>query len=115
MIDGLLLLLVFQFLGEMLVHFTGLPIPGPVAGMVLLLLALALRASALQRVAPAANLLIGNLVLLFFPIGVGIVLEWDRYAAHGTALLASVIGGTALALVLVTLLVKGLLRGKPPA
>ncbi len=112
MIDGLLLLLLFQFLGEMLVHFTGLPLPGPVAGMVLLLIALMVRASALQRVAPAANLLIGNLVLLFFPIGVGIVLEWDRYAAHGTALLVSIVVGTALALVIVALLVKWLLRGR---
>ena len=111
MIDGLLLLLLFQFLGEMLVHFTGLPIPGPVAGMVLLLVALLLRSSVLQRVAPAANLLIGNLTLLFFPIGVGIVLEWQRYSAHGTALLAAVVGGTLVTLVLVTLLLKKLLAG----
>lgn len=109
MIDGLLLLLLFQFLGEMLVHFTGMPIPGPVAGMVLLLLALLFRSSVLQRVAPAANLLIGNLTLLFFPIGVGIVLEWQRYSAHGMALLAAVVGGTLVTLVVVTLLLKKLL------
>lgn len=110
MIDGLLLLLLFQFLGEMLVHFTGIPLPGPVVGMVLLLIALMFRASALQRVAPVANLLISNLVLLFFPIGVGIILEWDRYAAHGTALMVSVVLGTAIALVLVASLAKWLLR-----
>lgn len=110
MLDGILLLLIFQFLGEVLVRFTGLPVPGPVAGMVLLLIALIVRSSALQKVAPAANLLIGNLVLLFFPIGVGIVLEWDRYAAHGTALIVSIVAGTAIALVLVALLVKWLLR-----
>ena len=110
MLDGVLLLLLFQFLGEMLVHFTHLPIPGPVAGMVLLLIALLVRASALQRVAPAANLLISNLVLLFFPIGVGIVLEWDRYKAYGVALLVSVVLGTVLAMLLVALLLKWLLR-----
>ena len=109
MVDGLLLLLLFQFLGELLVMATGLPIPGPVAGMVLLLLALCLRSPGLQRVAPAANLLIGNLTLLFFPIGVGLVLEWDRYSAHGTALLAATIGGTLITLVLVTLVLKVLL------
>lgn len=109
MIDGLLLLLLFQFLGEMLVHFTGLPVPGPVAGMILLLIALLFRQPVLQRVAPAANLLIGNLTLLFFPIGVGIALEWNRYSTHGNALLAAVIGGTLLTLVIVTLLLKKLL------
>ncbi len=40
MIDGLLILLLFQFLGELVIHFTGLPLPAPVVGMVLLLLAL---------------------------------------------------------------------------
>ena len=42
MLDGLLLLLLFQFLGEALVSVTGIPVPGPVVGMILLLLALSL-------------------------------------------------------------------------
>ena len=37
MLDGLLILLLFQFLGEVLIHFTGLPLPASVVGMVLLL------------------------------------------------------------------------------
>ena len=110
MLDGLLLLLLFQFLGEVLVQFTGLPIPGPVAGMVLLLIALIVRASSLQRVAPAANLLISNLVLLFFPIGVGIVLEWDRYSEYGLALLVSIVFGTIAAMFIIATLLKILLR-----
>lgn len=109
MLDGLLILLAFQFAGELLVRTLGLPLPGPVLGMVLLLLALATRSSALQRVAPAANLLIGNLTLLFFPIGIGIVLEWERYSEHGVALLVSIVVGTVVALILVTLLLKLLL------
>src|SRR5690606_28423389 len=97
----------------MLVHFTGLPVPGPVAGMVLLLVALLVRAQALERIAPAANALISNLGLLFFPIGSGIGLEWERYEAHGLALLGSVIGGTVVAVVLITLLRKWRLRRAP--
>ncbi len=110
MLDGLLILLAFQFAGELLVQTLNLPLPGPVLGMVLLLVALTTRAAVLQRIAPAANLLIGNLTLLFFPIGIGIVLEWDRYAEHGLALLVSIVFGTVLALVLVTGLLKLLLR-----
>jgi holin-like protein len=109
MLDGLLILLAFQFAGELVVRTLDLPLPGPVVGMVLMLLALMTRAAVLQRVAPAANLLIGNLTLLFFPIGIGIVLEWDRYAEHGVALVVSIVIGTLLALVLVTLLLKALL------
>lgn len=110
MLDGLLILLAFQFAGELLVQTLNLPLPGPVLGMVLLLAALTTRAAVLQRIAPAANLLIGNLTLLFFPIGIGIVLEWDRYAEHGLALLVSIVIGTVLALVMVTGLLKLLLR-----
>jgi len=44
MIDGLLILLLFQFLGEVLIHLTGLPLPAPVVGMILLLFALMLGA-----------------------------------------------------------------------
>ena len=110
MLDGLLILLAFQFAGELLVQTFNLPLPGPVLGMVLLLAVLTTRAAVLQRIAPAANLLIGNLTLLFFPIGIGIVLEWDRYAEHGLALLVSIVLGTVLALVLVTGLLKLLLR-----
>ncbi|NLE18494.1 MAG: CidA/LrgA family protein, partial [Propioniciclava sp.] len=35
MIGGLALLLAFQLVGELVVRLTGLPIPGPVIGMVL--------------------------------------------------------------------------------
>ncbi|MDF1822017.1 MAG: CidA/LrgA family protein [Alcanivoracaceae bacterium] len=113
MLDGLLLLLLFQFLGEALVSVTGIPVPGPVVGMILLLLALLSRQPVLQRVAPAANLLIGNLTLLFFPIGVGIILEWDRYSDNGLALLVSVVGGTLVTMSLVIVLLKRLLPEAP--
>ena len=37
MLDTLLTLLIFQTLGEGLVYLVGLPVPGPVIGMLLLL------------------------------------------------------------------------------
>jgi holin-like protein len=113
MLDGLLILLLFQLLGEVLVTWLDLPLPGPVAGMLLLLAALLARQLWAERVAPAATLLIRHLTLLFFPIGVGIALEWDRYAPHGAALALAVLGGTLLALPLVAGLLQWLLRERP--
>ena len=112
MLDGLIILLAFQLLGDLLVRFTGLPLPAPVAGMILLLLALMLRQGWAHRVAPAAGMLLRHLTLLFFPIGVGIVLEWHRFSEHGVALLVAVIGGTLLTLPLVALLMQKLLGGR---
>ena len=112
MLDGLLVLLLFHFLGELLVHYTGAPLPGPVAGMILLLGALLFRQAWLERVAPVADFLLRHLTLLFLPIALGIVLQWERYSEHGTALLAAVVAGTLLTLPLVALLMQWLLRGR---
>lgn len=110
MLDGLLVLLLFQVLGEALVHFTGLPLPGPVAGMVLLLTALLFRGAWLERTAPVADFLLRHLTLLFFPLAVGLVMQWSRYAEHGTALLTAVVGGTLLVIPAVALLLQWLMR-----
>lgn len=109
MLEGLLILLFFQLVGEVLVTLLDAPFPGPVAGMLLLLVALLSRQPWAERVAPTANLLIRHLTLLFFPIGVGIAVQWSRYAPHGWALAVAVIGGTLLTLPLVALLMQRLL------
>jgi holin-like protein len=112
MIDGLLLLIGFQFAGELIDHYLHLPIPGPVIGMLLLVVALSLRVPFSQRVEPAANALIANLSLIYFPIGVGLVMEWSRFSAYGWALLVAVVGGTLVAIPLVALICQQLLRGR---
>ncbi|MGB1465711.1 MAG: CidA/LrgA family protein [Alcanivorax nanhaiticus] len=112
MIDGLLILLFFQFLGEVVVRLTGLPLPAPVLGMVLLLIALLLNMPFTQRVATAAGTLIKHISLLIFPLGVGIVLQWDRYQENALALAVAVVGGTIVSLILVTLMLKFLMGNK---
>ena len=91
MVDGLLILLLFQFLGELVIHFTGLPLPAPVVGLVLLLLALMFSVPYSDRVADASGALIRHISLLIFPLGVGIVLQWERYSDYALALTVAVI------------------------
>mgnify|MGYP003151259514 CR=1 FL=1 len=111
MIDGLLILLFFQFLGEVLIRLTGIPLPASVVGMVLLLLALLLNAPFSQRVAPAAGALIKHISLLIFPLGVGIVLQWHRYEDYALALGVAVVLGTLLPIVAIPV-VEWLRRGR---
>ena len=94
-----------------LIESVDLPLPGPVAGMLLLLFALLGHSFFSDRVAPAANMLIRHLTLLFFPIGVGLVLQWREYAPHADALVLAIGAGTLLALPLVAGLFR-LLLGK---
>lgn len=74
MINGLLWLLGFQLVGEVVVRTLGLTVPGPVVGMVLLFLVLQVRRPpASANLFRAADGLLKHLQLLFIPAGVGVV------------------------------------------
>lgn len=70
---GLLILLAFLWVGDALVRGLRLPLPGSVAGMLMLAAALRLRWIPERAVRPAAELLIRNMALLFVPAGVGVM------------------------------------------
>ena len=97
MIASLSLILLCQLAGEVMVRGLVLPMPGPVIGLVLLLLLLlardrfaVLRRGPLQGggVENASRGLIANLSLLFVPAGVGVVQKLDLVAQHGIAIAA---------------------------
>ncbi len=81
MIGALATLLIFQLVGEVAVQLSGLPIPGPVVGMVLLLVALRWRESLPDTLCATAETLLSHLSLLFVPAGVGIVEHGARLTA----------------------------------
>jgi holin-like protein len=97
MIASLSLILVCQLIGEVIVRGLALPMPGPVVGLMLLLVLLLAR----DRFAPlargplqgggvetASRGLLANLSLLFIPAGVGVVQKLDLLAEHGIAIMA---------------------------
>jgi len=92
------ILLLFQCLGEGAVFLLGLPVPGPVAGMVLLFCALLAWPALQARVEAAANELLRHLSLLFVPAGVGIVAAAGSGSGHWLAIVASLIVSTLLTL-----------------
>jgi len=73
MVRGFAILLICQLLGEVIGRGLGLPIPGNVLGMVLLLIALRLGLVRLDWVNEAAELLLGHMALFFVPAGVGVM------------------------------------------
>jgi holin-like protein len=109
------ILLVFQCLGEGLVFLLKLPVPGPVAGMLLLFVALLAWPRLQVQVEPAATELLKHLSLLFVPAGVGIVVAASSIGSGWLALAASLLGSTLLTLAVtaaVTRAAKG--AGKAP-
>jgi holin-like protein len=77
-LNGITLLLLFQLLGEVIARYLRLPVPGPVLGMLLLLLALSLRARVPAALDTASSALLSHLSLLFVPAGVGMMVHFDR-------------------------------------
>ena len=78
MILTIALLLSFQLAGLLLVTLFGLPVPGPVMGMVLFLFALMTVNGLLEKTLPVVNVLLAHFALLFVPAGVGIIEHVDR-------------------------------------
>ncbi|WP_136685174.1 CidA/LrgA family protein [Falsirhodobacter xinxiangensis] len=99
MIHALLLLLACQLVGEVTSRALGLPLPGPVLGMLLMLgiLVTVPKASALMR--PVAGFILANLSLLFVPAGVGVVAYLGVLRQDGLAILLAVALSTVAAIV----------------
>lgn len=92
MLIGLLLLVGCQLAGEVVVRSLDLGIPGPILGMVLLLVVLRLRpAAAEQGRDGAGQLLLRHLQVLYVPAGVGIVLHLHRLGADALPITAGLL------------------------
>lgn len=110
-------LLVFQCLGEGLVFVFGLPVPGPVAGMLLLLVSLLAWPRLHEVVETGANELLRHLSLLYVPAGVGVIAAAVGAKGQWLAIGASVVLSTwatmgVTALVLQALSHRGASAGK---
>nr|WP_226898659.1 CidA/LrgA family protein [Mangrovicoccus algicola] len=93
------ILLGCQLAGEVCARALGLPVPGPVIGMVLLFGLMTAFRGLPRLVTPTAQTILTNLSLLFIPAGVGIVSQLDQVAQYGAGLAAALLGSTLLSLV----------------
>jgi len=110
MLEAVTMLLVYQLVGEVLVHFFALPIPGPVIGMLLLFLSLYLKGSIPDALHETASTILQHLSLLFVPAGVGVMVHFSRVAGEIVPILLAVLGSTALAIAAAALTMQALIR-----
>lgn len=119
MIRGLALLLLCQLAGEAVARALVLPVPGPVLGLVLLLIGLHLAGRLRRREEPSAAVLdvervsdglLAVLALLFVPAGVGVVQHLGLIGQHGLALGLALVVSTAVTLVVTVLVFVGVAR-----
>ena len=111
MIPGLLVLLGCQLVGEFVVRLLDLPVPGPVAGMVVLLVLLQVREPGPDDgVVKVADGLLKHLQLLFVPAGVGVVQYLSVIGASAVPLVVGLLVSWFAALVTTVAVALVLLR-----
>ncbi|WP_417534576.1 CidA/LrgA family protein [Marinobacterium stanieri] len=110
MLMGLLILLVCQLLGEWLVLALALPVPGPVMGMVLMLVALILMRRVPDMIRTPSEGLLRHLALLFVPAGVGLTVHAELIAKEWLVILVALVLSTVVTIIVTALVLKRLTR-----
>ena len=91
MIQGLVQIFIFQALGELLSKFALPFIPGPVIGLVLLLVFLSLRGHVPASIDLVGSSVLQHLGLLFIPASVGVVLYLPILQANAWAIASALV------------------------
>lgn len=99
MIASIAALLVLQLIGTIIIRLTGIPLPGPVVGMLILFAFLLWRGATPPAFETTTRGLLQNLSLLFVPAGVGIVAHLHAVAEQWVALSITLIASGAIAIV----------------
>ena len=118
MLKSIFIILLYQLIGEFFQKFFGLSIPGPVIGLVLLLITLLLIQKR-ERAVPikedlynSAEILLNYLPLLFIPVGVGVVMHLSLLEDNLASVVLVIILGTLLTLALTGYVMEKILRKK---
>ena len=110
MIRSVILILLFQVLGEALAFALSSPMPGSVLGMLLLVLWLLIRKAPDHALMQFSTGALRHLSLVFIPVTVGIMTQFDLLAREWPAILIAVVGSTLVSIVVTASLVRGLSR-----
>ena len=110
MISGLVQILLFQSIGELVSKFLLPTLPGPVIGLVLLVLWLVLRKEVNAELALVADGFSQYLGLLFVPAAVGVVLFVPQLQANALAIISALVGSVILTIGSSALVVRFLSR-----
>jgi holin-like protein len=110
MISGLVQILLFQSIGELISKFLLATLPGPVIGLVLLVLWLMLRKGINAELALVADGFSQYLGLLFVPAAVGVVLFLPQLQANALAIISALVGSVILTIGSSALVVRFLSR-----
>lgn len=112
MLSSITVLLLCQLAGEVIARLAGLPIPGPVIGMLLLFIGLIIRRGIPETLEKTGTTLLSHLSLLFIPAGVGIMVHLKLLAGEWLPISVALVVSTALTIAVTGLAMQWLAKGK---
>ena len=118
MLKGIFIIFFFQLIGEVVQQYFVLLIPGPVVGLILLLMTLictqGLTSSAIgtlsKSIFQSADGILRYLSLLFIPIGVGVIMHLQYLENNILSVVAIILIGTVTSLGLTAVLFERLTK-----
>lgn len=110
MLVGFVLLLAFHFGADWLATHFHLPLSGPVLGMGLLTLALALRGRTPPGLERVSNQLLKAMPLFFIPAGVGVMVLSEQFRVAWLPITVALLGSTLLAMATTAIVMKSVSR-----
>ncbi len=110
MIFQLTLIFSFQLAGELMKVALGVPVPGPVVGMVLMFCYLVVRKGIPEDLARVGDGLLAHLSLLFVPAGVGVMLHIALIGEQALPITAALVGSTLATIAVTALVMRALSR-----
>jgi putative effector of murein hydrolase LrgA (UPF0299 family) len=106
MVSGLVQILLFQSFGELLSKFMLPTLPGPVIGLVLLIIWLVLRKGINTELALVADGFSQYFGLLFVPAAVGVVLFLPQLKANALAIVSALVISIVLTIATTAIVVR---------
>jgi putative effector of murein hydrolase LrgA (UPF0299 family) len=110
MLSGLVEILVFQGIGELVSRFLVTLVPGPVMGLVLMIAWLQIRNGVPASVDLVASTLTGHLGLLFVPAAVGVVMFWPHLRSNAVAVVSALAASIVLTIAVSAIVLRILAR-----
>lgn len=112
MLSSLTILLLCQLAGEIIARLLGLPIPGPVIGMLLLFVGLLIHRGVPEQLGNTGTALLSHLSLLFIPAGVGVMVHLRLITQEWLPITVALVVSTAVTIAVTGLIMQVLARGK---
>jgi putative effector of murein hydrolase LrgA (UPF0299 family) len=113
--NGLLILLLCQCIGEALKAYFKLSLPGPVLGMLILFCGLLVVKQVPESVGRSSQLLISQLGLMFLPASVGLFFLGAQFDDQWPAIIAAVVIGSILSLLFNALVMRWMMNRQQQA